>query len=165
VIARRLRCPRKTGQRLGRASYLAIFDALNFMLVWLIARALKLKYALGLSLLIAVLPSSWVGGALWDQIDDVSQFFLLASVFCFIAVTRSNPKKLRWNSVACLSLGMFALVTFVLTKQLAIFSLPAVFPLALSCVPKFVYTKCKASGDDRRWGKPSVKRRRFLVFR
>ena len=111
--------------------YLAIFDALNFVLVWRIARALELKYALGIGLLIAALPSSWVGGALWDQIDDVSQFFLLASVLCFLTVTLSNSDKPRWHSVGCFLLGVFALVSFILTKQLAVFSLPAVVPLAL----------------------------------
>jgi len=111
--------------------YLAIFDALNFILVWLIARALKLKYALGISLLIAALPSTWAGGALWGQIDDVSQFFLLASVLCFVKSTQSNSDRLSWHSVAFCFFGIFASVMFILTKQLAVFSLPALLPLAL----------------------------------
>jgi hypothetical protein len=115
--------------------YLAIFDAFNFVLVWLLARALKLKYALAISLLIAALPSSWAGGALWGQIDDVAQFFLLACVLCFVTVTQSNSNKLSLRSVSCCVLGLLALVAFVLTKQLAVFSLPAVLPLAvLACL-------------------------------
>jgi hypothetical protein len=115
--------------------YLAIFDALNFILVWLLAKALKLKYPLAISVLIAALPSSWAGGALWGQIDGVSQFFLLACVLCFVTVTQSNSDKLSLRSVTCFVLGLFALVAFVLTKQLAAFSLPAVLPLAvLACL-------------------------------
>jgi hypothetical protein len=115
--------------------YLAIFDALNFILVWLLARALKLKYALAVSVLIAALPSSWAGGALWGQIDDASQFFLLACVLCLVTGIQSNSDKLNFRSVTCCVLGLLALVAFVLTKQMAVFSLPAVLPLAfLACL-------------------------------
>jgi hypothetical protein len=115
--------------------YLAIFDAFNFILVWLLARALKLKYPLAISLLIALLPSSWAGGALWGQIDNVSQFFLLACVLCLVLVTQSNSDRLILRSTFFCALGLFALVAFVLTKQLAVFSLPAVLPLVfLACL-------------------------------
>jgi hypothetical protein len=38
---------------------------------------------------------------------------------------------MQWRSVACCALGLAALVAFVLSKQLAVFSLPAVLPLVL----------------------------------
>jgi hypothetical protein len=111
--------------------YLAIFEALNFLLLWQLARALKLKHAAWISLVIAALPSSWAGGALWGQIDGVSQFFLLACVLCLVFAIQSDPERHSWGSSLSFTLGLLALVAFVLTKQLAVFSLPAIAPLVL----------------------------------
>jgi hypothetical protein len=110
--------------------YLAIFDSLNFVLVFCLALALRIKNALIASLLIAALPSSWVGGALWGQIDDVTQFFLLACILCLVTAIQSPTSRLALRSAYC-GLGLVTLVALVLTKQLAVFSLPAIVPLLL----------------------------------
>jgi hypothetical protein len=111
--------------------YLAIFDSLNFILIFLLAVELKLKNALVASLLIVALPSSWAGGALWGQIDGVSQFFLLACILCLAVAIQSSTDRLTLRSAAYCALGLVALVALVLTKQLGVFSLPAVLPLVL----------------------------------
>jgi hypothetical protein len=70
-------------------------------------------------------------GALWGQIDSISQFFLLTCLLCFVTVTLSHSAKLSMRAVVYWTFGIFALVAFVLTKQLAIFSLPVVLAFIL----------------------------------
>jgi hypothetical protein len=111
--------------------YLAIFDALNFLLICLLGKALKLKYPLQVGLFIAVLPSSWVGSALWGQIDGVTQFFLLVCILCLVLDIQSTPDRNGLRSIVCFTGALLALAAFVMTKQLAIFSLPALAALVL----------------------------------
>ena len=111
--------------------YLAIFGALNFILVWQLARLLKLRHAVWIGLLIAALPSSWAGGELWGQIDGISQFFLLACICCFIVSIQSDADRHSIHSFVYFACGLLMLVVFLLTKQFAVFSLPAIGALAL----------------------------------
>jgi hypothetical protein len=123
--------------------YLAFFESVNFLLLWQIARSLEIKHAVWISLLISALPSSWAGGALWGQIEGLSQFFLLACVLCLVFAIQSDPGRYSWRSTLCFGLGLLTLVAFLLTKQLAVFSLPAIVLLVL-----LAYAKMRASGTN-----------------
>ena len=115
---------------------LAAFDALNFALLVAIARALKIQHPVRIALMIALLPSSWAGGAVWGQIDDISQFFLLAGLYGLLrAYQTSGETGLR--SVACFLLAMFSFVGGLLTKQMAVFSIAALTPLAIAVLARF----------------------------
>jgi hypothetical protein len=110
---------------------LAFFDACNFIFLVLIARALQIRYAVIISLVIIALPSSWVGGALWGQIDGISQFFLLSTVFCLIEAIQSSSLRRTIRSISFFFVALLTLGAAVLTKQLTIFSAIGLVPLAL----------------------------------
>ena len=110
---------------------LAFFDACNFIILVLIARALQIRYPVVISLVIAALPSSWVGGALWGQIDGISQFFLLSTVFCLVESIQSNSLHRTIRPISFFFVALVTLGAAVLTKQLTIFSIVGLMPLAL----------------------------------
>ena len=105
--------------------YLGVIDAVNVVLVYLLLRGLEVRGASWWTLLFAVLPSTRVGGNLWAQIDDVSQLFLsLGFVFGLWAlqgVERGVSRKVVWYLTG---LGV-CMGCALLTKQLVVFSLPA----------------------------------------
>ena len=115
---------------------LAAVDALNFLLLAAIARALNIPHSVRTALLIAVLPSSWAGGAVWGQIDDISQFFLLLGLYGFVRAYQTAAET-GWRSVGGLLVALLSLVAGLLTKQLAIFSIAALTPLAIAALMRF----------------------------
>jgi uncharacterized membrane protein len=131
--------------------YLGVIDAANVVLVYLLLRGLEVKGASWLTLLFAVLPSTRVGGNLWAQIDNVSQLFLslgfLFGLWALKGVERGESRSaLRYLTGLGVCIGCA-----LLTKQLVVFSLPAlaivwivaamrttrvcpIWKIALSCV-------------------------------
>lgn len=129
--------------------YLAIFDAINFLLVFAIARTLGLNRPMLTALVVSALPSSWAGAALWAQIDGVSQMFLnLSFLFLakgFLAGTKPVQASLqsdragsmqqevqnsRPRTVFCwLLASALAMSLLILTKQLVVFSLPVLIAM------------------------------------
>lgn len=105
--------------------YLGVIDALNLILMYLLLRGLKVPSAWWATLVFALLPSTRVGGSLWGQIDGVSQFFLSLGFLCglraLMAVEREQLRKAQ-RYFAALSLSI---ACALLTKQLVVFSLPA----------------------------------------
>jgi len=111
--------------------YLGVVDALNLLLMYLLLRGIGVTRASWLTLLFAILPSTRVGGNLWAQIDDVTQLFLSTGSLCGLRGLRAVAKAdsdatLRYLTGFSLCAG-FAL----LTKQLALFSLPGLGLLGL----------------------------------
>ncbi|PWU13467.1 MAG: hypothetical protein C5B49_14745 [Bdellovibrio sp.] len=125
--------------------FLAIFDAFNFLLLIGIARSLGLKYSVPIALLVALLPSTWSGGALWGQIDGISQFFLLAAVFALISAVQTAGHGKKAASTTCFAAALVALVGCLLTKQLTIFSVFALIPLLI-----FSFAKIAAASKIQR---------------
>ena len=101
--------------------FLAIVDGLNVWLVFLILKKLGVQRPIYLAGIIGISISSWAGGALWGQIDGLSQFFILLSVAWIIGLntdTQTSPLKFRLS----LSIGGILLACVLLVKQLTIFS-------------------------------------------
>lgn len=107
--------------------FLACFDAANFVLVAIMAGMLRLKRPWLVSLLILLLPATWAGGALWGQIDGISQFSLLLSIVCFVASLTMPTTR---TSGAMFLAGLVAVAAAVLMKQVTVFSLPGLLLLA-----------------------------------
>lgn len=103
-------------------TYLALADGVNALLIFWLLRKFDVPRPAFWAGLLALSVSSWAGGAIWGQIDGVSQFFLLLTLVW--AVTFRPAAHLR------LYLAVFAvLLAFnLLTKQQTIFS---VFSLGL----------------------------------
>lgn len=113
--------------------YLGAVDAVSILAMYLLLRGLRISHAAWATLLFALLPSTRIGGSLWGQIDDVTQLFLSAAFLfglrCLKAVHKRNASKaLRYFFALSV-----ATVCAILTKQLAIFSLPALCILWLVC--------------------------------
>ena len=116
--------------------FLAFFDALNFLLLFQLARLMKFRSPMVIAMLILIIPSTWVGGAVWGQLDGVSLFFcLLASLSFFQSWSFSSNK--IWQNGLWLLLGVLSLSCYILTKQSAIFSLPFFSLVLLITIYKF----------------------------
>lgn len=112
--------------------YLAIFAALDFLLLAWLAQLMRYPRPVLTAFLLMLLPWMVVGGILWGQLDGMS---LAGALLAFIALwkawlaagrQRIGPAAL-WLLLAALSL-----VLFVLIKQLNTFALPFfLFVLAL----------------------------------
>ena len=63
--------------------YLAFFDALNFLLYLWLTNLMNFRFPILIAAAIAIIPSTWVGDAVWGQIDNISLFFCLLSSICF----------------------------------------------------------------------------------
>jgi hypothetical protein len=108
--------------------YLAFFDALNFLLfVWL-AKLMKFRFPLLIGLFLLIMPSTRIGGSLWGQTDGIVLLFGLFSAICFFKSWSPQHDQKKGQPLGeravWLLLGAFSLALHLLTKQLAIFSLP-----------------------------------------
>ncbi len=101
-------------------SYLAIVDAINVLLIWLILRNLQVKNSPLWAGIIGLLPSSWIGSSVWGQIDGINQFLVL--IFLNFLIWFNAKPKTSWHYYAALSFAGFLLALLVLTKQLIYFS-------------------------------------------
>lgn len=121
---------------------LAIFDSLNFLLfVWL-SSLMRLRRPLLIGLALVIIPSTWVGGARWGQIDNIGLFFCLLSVIGFVKTWQANAtggeREKPWVAGTWLLFAVTNLVLYLLSKQLAIFSAPFFLILSLITVRRLV---------------------------
>ena len=113
------------------ASYLYFLvgiDIINLILIYFLLRRFKIKNAGIWAAVIGLLPSSWAGGMLWGQIDNLGQLILILLVLT-ITFVNTGKKELR-NSRFFIYISLLAILMAAgfLTKQLVTFSL---IPLAL----------------------------------
>ncbi len=109
---------------------LAVVDGLNVFLVFLILKELKFKNAALWAGITGLLVSSWAGGAVWGQIDGVSQFFILIILFWVIRSQRTGGI----HPVVFIAVGSFLSAMLLLTKQLSVFSLFSIELLFAFCI-------------------------------
>ncbi len=105
-------------------------DGANVFLVFLILKELALKNAALWAGIIGLLTSSWAGGAVWGQIDGISQFFILAVLLWIIR------DQLAGGIPPVVFLAVSSLLTamLLLTKQLSIFSFISIELLLAVCM-------------------------------
>ena len=130
--------------------YLAVFDALNFLLLIWLGRLLQFRFPVPIALAILALPSTWVGGAVWAQIDGISLFFCLLATLGFFqfwqSLTKNSNSKssyYKWYKLQFqnwhffwLALATTSLAIYWLSKQLTLFSLPFFSVIALITINK-----------------------------
>ncbi|MGB7538823.1 MAG: hypothetical protein WBM17_09805 [Anaerolineales bacterium] len=98
---------------------LAVVDGANVFLVFLLFRELKIKNAALWAGLIGVSLSSWAGGGVWGNIDDVSQFLLLLIVWWMVKSNLSGKIPIALYLGVC----VFLTAMLFLTKHLNVFNL------------------------------------------
>lgn len=105
--------------------YLAAVDGLGIVVLFAILQELRVRFAGWWSLLFSALPGVRVGGAMWGQIDGVSQLMLSLSIFAFLKADNALSAG-RSRAAACaMTLQLMFMLSALLTKQLAVFTLPA----------------------------------------
>ncbi len=106
---------------------LTIFDFVNVFLFYSILKRLKVNRAALWAGLIGLLPSTWVGGSFWGQIDHIGQLILLLSI---LTTLWFQQKKIQTNKSFIIYLAIISILfgLALLTKQLLLFSL---FPLSV----------------------------------
>lgn len=113
-------------------------DGLNILLIFGLFKKTAIPNAALWAGIIGLLASSWAGGALWGQIDSVSQFFLLGALSWIVGsnlVHRSQKHFTRY-----LLVSSFLLSCALLTKQLVVFSL---FSLGLLLITSILFFERK----------------------
>jgi len=123
---------------------LSIVDGLNVVLLYVILRRLRIKNAALWAGVIGLLPSSWVGGALWGQIDGVTQCVLLITLLCLVLFTTRQTRPRPGAFVAYLVIVSVLLACLVLTKQLAVLSAVALGLFLLISIYAFAATWSRA---------------------
>lgn len=103
---------------------LSFVDGLNVFLIFLIAKWLNVHRPAALAGLIGVLVSTWAGGALWGQIDSISQFFILLTLGWLVWKNTHNLPAGFYGWY--LAIAAFLSACVMLTKQLTIFSLGSI---------------------------------------
>lgn len=97
--------------------YLSLIDALNVVLVYILLKRFNFQPALFWAGIIGLLPSSWVGGALWGQIDTIGQsILLLYLILLCLHLTSEKGKRFLLPFL----LGVLLSIA-LLTKQLLLF--------------------------------------------
>jgi hypothetical protein len=104
--------------------YLAGWNAVLFLLLGWIATIIRLRMPWTIALLVSVIPSSWVGSALWGQIDGVTQCLLMAPLVATALLFRQVARKRLGLAVVANGLSFLLLGLALLTKQLSVFSVP-----------------------------------------
>lgn len=106
---------------------LSLVDGLNVLLVFWLLKQFDVPRAAYWAGVTGFIVCAWVGGALWGQVDGVSQFLMLVLL---IWLVRGNAR--GWKSAAHFRLFVILsgvlLASLILFKQLALFS---VLPLGL----------------------------------
>lgn len=114
---------------------LALIDAFNILLIWLILQNLRVKNAPLWAGIIGMLPSSWLGSSVWGQIDGVGQFFIL--VFFLLLVWFNQPDRSMQQLYIFSALSGLLISFMLLTKQLIYFSAFALILIFFSNVLLF----------------------------
>lgn len=104
--------------------FLAVFDAFNFLLFVYLSSLMRFGFPIFIALLLLLVPSTWIGTAVWGQIDGCSLFFCLLFIICLIKSWLTHNLSVNiYISTVWLSLGSLSLSLYILTKQLGIFSI------------------------------------------
>ena len=115
--------------------YLAFFDLLNFILFTRLASLMRFRFPIFIGLILLIVPSTLVGGAIWGQIDGISLTFCLLATIGFFKSWFSNDvnslDQSKWKNLFWLLFATLNLVILTLIKQLSLFSLPFFFILIL----------------------------------
>ena len=77
----------------------SIVDAANLFLLYLLMKQLGVRKSALWAGIVGLLPSSWVGGALWGQIDSYSQFFLLLTLLIIAHLNKAILHKPRRHTL------------------------------------------------------------------
>jgi len=101
--------------------YLAVVDALNILMIWLILKNFQVKDAPLWAGIIGLLPSSWLGSSVWGQIDGAGQFLIL--LFFLLLIWFKQKKRVINQFFLFAVLAGFLLSLMLLTKQLIYFSI------------------------------------------
>jgi hypothetical protein len=97
---------------------LAAVDGLNVLLIFFLLKKLSVPNAAIWAGVTGLLASSWAGGAVWSQVDGVSQFFILLTLAWMVLYNTYR----RIHLVVYLAVGSLLLACLLLTKQLIVFS-------------------------------------------
>lgn len=108
---------------------LSFIDLINVILVYFILKNLNVKYSGIWSFVIAMIPSTWAGGAIWGQIDNIGQGLILAIVLTLCIFNRKQLVFKKFNFLLIIIGLLFSAA--LLTKQILLFSLLAIFPLII----------------------------------
>jgi hypothetical protein len=101
--------------------FLGMVDGLNIYLIFWIIKRLKVAKPAYLAGIIGISISSWAGGAVWGQIDGLSQLFILLSLVWLVyknTLALPRPKYFRLYPLV----SSVLMACLLLTKQLTIFS-------------------------------------------
>lgn len=105
----------------GYLLVLAAFETLNVVLVYVILSKLRVGHPGWWTLVFAVVPSTWAGGALWGQIDHLGLSCCLVVVACLVLL----PDAGRYGRPALGFLIGLAGYCGLFLKQLMVFPLAA----------------------------------------
>ena len=112
---------------------LSFIDAINVLFAYFVIRALGIPRSLFWAGLIGLLPSSWAGSAVWGQIDGITQFFILAFLLWQLAFLAGHDRRpFRISPGLYVAGSSFFLACLLLTKQLALFSVPVLACMTLA---------------------------------
>ena len=117
---------------------LGITDGLNVVLIFLLFKELTIEKASFWAGIIGLLLSSWVGGALWGQIDGIALLFILIALFWIIRNNSKETLAKKNFSFYILSIS-YILGSILLIKQLTIFSLVSIGFLLITNI--FFFTR------------------------
>ncbi len=113
--------------------YLAIFAALDFLLLAWLARLMRFQRPVLAAFLLMLLPWMAVGGVLWGQLDGISLAGALLALIALWQAWRAASQQRAGPAGLWLLLAALVLAGFVLVKQLNTFALPFfLFLLALT---------------------------------
>ncbi len=101
--------------------FLGLVDGLNVFLVFWLLKKLSVEKAALWAGVIGISVSSWVGGALWGQIDGISQFFLLATLAWIVKGNVDGWPSRTAFRIYLVGAGILT-ACILLTKQLTLFS-------------------------------------------
>ncbi len=101
--------------------FLSIVDGANVLLIFWILKSLKVAKPAYTAGIIGISISSWAGGAIWGQIDGISQFFILISL-AWIVKNNINAQAMPKYYWSYLVVSAVLLACILLTKQLTILS-------------------------------------------
>jgi hypothetical protein len=111
--------------------YLAIFDAVNVVLIYWLLKKLQVKKAPLWAGVIGLLPSSWIGSSVWGQIEGIGQMLLLLTFVFFISFNfAGKPGRVRYYLFIVIA-GLL-ISSSLLYKQLIVFSLLSIGVMAVA---------------------------------
>ena len=102
--------------------FLAVIDALNVIITYLILKELDVEKAPLWAGVIGLLPSSWLGASYWGQIDGIGQLIIFVVILYTIRFNKKADVDRTKYSVYLIVSGLL-LACLLLIKQLVLFSM------------------------------------------